>query len=423
MRQIGLKSMLLAALLAVVSMLAAPATSDAATAGRTASLTARLAGPLATVAADGRVTVRLRAEHAMRVRLRLSASPDAYMGPAGTKTVQLRRRGRYRVRLPIDGSVSASLARPSGVLRVAIRYRGLGHRGRLALTLRGEPAPGDAGAAPPVAPPRCPEFGSAVNVGSVDFAAATELSGLAASRRNPGALWTHNDSGDTERVFAMDVSARLIGTYTVSGTAQQDWEDIAVGPGPEAGLSYVYIGSIGGNSGRHALHVYRAPEPLIAAGGSPFTTPLPSTVKLEMQYPGSEAYDAEALLADTSGDLYVVTKSYAGVAKVFRYPLAAQDTPATTYTLDLVATLDLGGAITAGDISPDGGEIVLKGYATSYLWPRVGGASVASALGAEPCAIPHGNGEALGFSSDAGSYFTITEGAGVPLFRFDRSPG
>jgi hypothetical protein len=275
---------------------------------------------------------------------------------------------------------------------------------------------------------RCPEFGSAATAGTVNFAAAKELSGLAASRRNPGVLWTHNDSGDTERVFAMDTSGRLIATYNVSANLQQDWEDIAVGPGPDPARSYLYIGSIGGNAGRHSLYVYRAPEPQTTLGTAPYASPLDSVVKLPIHYPGTEDYNAEALMVDPlTGDIYVVTKdSLTSVARVFRYPAGEHD-PSVDFVLHQVATVQFPGPVTAGDISGDGREIVLKGYDRSYLWQRPAGTSVASALSATACRIPQAigesKGEAIAFSPDAAEYYTLSEGSSMPLHRFSRLQG
>jgi len=298
--------------------------------------------------------------------------------------------------------------------RLVIAYDVGGAGGRL-------PRPGDPLPIDPLPIGPCPSFAPSVKMGNLDFSAAEELSGLAASRRNPGVLWSHNDSGDTERVFAMDSTAQLIGTHTVSANSQQDWEDIAVGPGPNPGTSYLYIGSIGGNNGRHDLHVYRAPEPQVTAGAAPYTVPLSSAVKLRMHYPGSEEHNSETLLVDPlTSDIYVVTKTYSGQARVYRYP-AAQQNPATDYALQFVTTLDIPtGALTAGDISPNGSEIAIKGYNESYIWRRASGASIAQALQTTACPIPHGNGEALAFSANGNSYYTITEGSSVPLYNFAR---
>ena len=42
-----------------------------------------------------------------------------------------------------------------------------------------------------------------------------EASGLALSRRHPGLLWTHNDSGHATELFAVDASGTLQGRVRV----------------------------------------------------------------------------------------------------------------------------------------------------------------------------------------------------------------
>jgi hypothetical protein len=274
----------------------------------------------------------------------------------------------------------------------------------------------------PVSPP-CPAFGSRQQVGTVSFSDARELSGLAASRRNPGVLWAHNDSGDTERVFAMTQTGAHLGTYHVSPNLQSDWEDMAVGPGPDAGMSYLYLGSIGGNKGRNWLAVYRAPEPEATSSLAPVSAPLESVVRLTMRYPDGQRHNAEALMVDPRNhDIYVVTKKLDGVTMVFRYPAADQN-PAITYVLQHVTTKQLPGPATAADISPDGREIAIKGYSYSLLWPRSENVPVGSALALPPCSIPHGPGEAFAFAADGSGYFTVSEGRFRPIYGFGRLQG
>jgi hypothetical protein len=279
-----------------------------------------------------------------------------------------------------------------------------------------------AATATPIVTPVCPRFGGLETPGVVTFPDATELSGLAASRANPGVLWTHNDSGDTERIFALNTTASYLGTYSVSANPQYDWEDIAVGPGPQSGVSYVYIGSIGGNTGRHSIYAYRAPEPNVSPTQSPTSATLSSVVKLRMEYPGVEEYNAETLMVDPlTRDIYVATKTKSST-RVYRYPAASQD-PAISYTLQKVNALQLPFTATAGDISADGRFIVIKGYAYTYLWQRLPGASVAAALATAPCEVPNGWGEAIGFSASGDGYFTVAESAQPKLHWFPRLSG
>src|SRR5215213_1113502 len=97
-----------------------------------------------------------------------------------------------------------------------------------------------------------------------------ESSGLVASRRTPGLFWTHNDSGDGLFVYAFDRAGRSRGTFRVSGAQARDWEDIAAGPGPARGQSYLYAADIGDNGrGREFVVVYRFPEPEVSATADP----------------------------------------------------------------------------------------------------------------------------------------------------------
>ena len=91
---------------------------------------------------------------------------------------------------------------------------------------------------------------------------ATEVSGLAVSRQSPKVFWIHND-GDRDRVFALNGSGELLATYQIS-RALSDFEDIAIGPGPDPTRDYLYFGDIGSNSAvRNKIRIYRALEPKV----------------------------------------------------------------------------------------------------------------------------------------------------------------
>ena len=97
-----------------------------------------------------------------------------------------------------------------------------------------------------------------------------EVSGLAASRKNPDVLWVHNDSGGSPRVFALNAAGDHLGIYNLNGAQATDYEDIAIGPGPTAGTDYLYVADTGNNSlGRSTVTVYRVPEPAATSNQSP----------------------------------------------------------------------------------------------------------------------------------------------------------
>ncbi len=154
-----------------------------------------------------------------------------------------------------------------------------------------------------------PQFLPAQHVGTVQHASIDEASGLAASRANPGVLWVHNDSGDTARVFAMNVQGTHLGIYNLSGASATDWEDTAVGPGPVEGQSYLYLGDIGDNNAvRSTIRVYRAPEPAVSPSQPPVNVDLSDVATTTLQYPDGPR-DAETLMIDqATADLYIVSK-------------------------------------------------------------------------------------------------------------------
>ncbi|HSE34461.1 MAG TPA: hypothetical protein VLA93_23000 [Pyrinomonadaceae bacterium] len=212
-----------------------------------------------------------------------------------------------------------------------------------------------------------------VTLGTLKNRSITESSGLAASKANPGIYWTHNDSGGGPLIYAIDASGASRGVWQVPLATCRDWEDMAVGPGPQAGKSYLYIGDIGDNdAARPDIVVYRIPEPTVAVANASATKAKPLTTEppevLRFRYPDGK-HDAEALLVHPqTGNVYLVTKVlfespglYEGVAP-FRAGL--------TNTLKRLGSLAipslLGGVITGGSISPDGTRVALCDYLQAY---------------------------------------------------------
>ena len=274
--------------------------------------------------------------------------------------------------------------------------------------------------------PSCPNYSAALRAGLVTNPAIVESSGLAASRRNANVLWLHNDRGDTARVFAISSSGATIATYLLDGAEANDWEDIAVGPGPIGGTSYVYVGDIGDNSAnRDILEIYRFAEPEVIASAAEVT--LSGVDRLEFRYPGGQGENAETLLVDpTNGDIFVVSKSDTGEARV--YQARPPFVPLRRTTMTLVTTLQFGTApllgdtsATGGDISPAGDLIAIRSYDSAYAWRRPVGTTVQEAFATAPCSLPvrtEAQGEAFAFFSDGTGYFTLSEGTNEQLSRY-----
>ena len=278
-----------------------------------------------------------------------------------------------------------------------------------------------------------PPFESELQVGSVLATSVIEASGLAASRQNPDVLWTHDDSGGDNVVFALNTSGTLLGTYGVGVGSVSDAEDIAIGPGPTPDVDYIYFGDIGdNNSVRSYIVVKRVPEPVVDAGQAYVSTTLTGAETIKLQYPtGVHApalKDTECLFVDTNKDIYIVTKRMSP-NKVYRaaYP---QSTSAIN-TMEYVATLPASTGlywITAGDLSADGAWLVVRNdQGTDYanVWYRAPGTTIAETLSDTPCVVrlhAEPQGEAIAWHPDGEGFYTVSEAhsSSEPLWFYPR---
>lgn len=252
----------------------------------------------------------------------------------------------------------------------------------------------------------------------------TESSGIVASRRNPGLLWTHNDAGGGPLLYCLDLRARPCGVWSALGAKARDWEDIAAGPGPKPGVSYLYIGGIGDKEAtRRHITVYRVPEPEVASGNASSSPAQPLATSpaeaLRLEYPDGP-HDAEALLVHPeSGDIYVVTKDSGGAAV---YKASAPLDPRATTQLRLTARLSLPSAdprITGGDIAPDGRRVILCTYLEGFeLSLGAGDGNFDQIWATTPIKVqlPHRpHGEAVAYRLDGNALLTTSEGTGTSL--------
>ncbi len=144
----------------------------------------------------------------------------------------------------------------------------------------------------------------------------SEVSGICASRSQPGVFWVHDDSGNAASIYAIDAAGALLQRYDLA-TTNTDWEDICLGPGP--GGDCLYVGDVGDNlSMRSDCHLLRVAEPVV-----PATPQAPIALTFEsfyFSYPGG-AQNCESLLIDwDSGTPYLVEKT-GGSVRVHKFPM------------------------------------------------------------------------------------------------------
>lgn len=281
----------------------------------------------------------------------------------------------------------------------------------------------------------CPAYAPPTISGSVASNALVEASGIAASRQNPGVLWSHNDSGGSNIAFAIGLDGADLGSFTLSGSTAVDWEDIAIGPGPSPGTDYLYLADIGDNLNiRPNVKVYRVPEPAVNPAKPAGSVTLSGVQTITLVYPDG-ARDAETLMIDVNGDIYIVTKRVSAHGRVYRaaFPQSTTSTTTLTYISEIPwgATSGNGGA-TGGDIAHDGSAVIVRrtsGFTpAATLWRRAPGTDLADVFATAGCdvAMPsQPQGEAIAFAPHDLSLYTVSEGSHQPIYFIPqiRDPG
>ena len=265
---------------------------------------------------------------------------------------------------------------------------------------------------------RCAEQAGTIDAGKIADLELKEASGLAASIEQADLLWSHNDSGDQARLFALSKTGKARGRLYLDGVTAVDMEDIALAR-DLTGQSYLYAADIGDNlRARTSVSIYRVREPVLASAAiDTHVTPEVMT----FTYPDSVAYDAETILVDPrSSEIYVVTKEK-GAGKLFRLgAFASGNSVATEVGLVPVDTA------TGGNFAPDGKSIVVRDYSgTAKLWPVGEKQSVLDALKEAPCSVNVGlelQGEAICFDTDSKRIFTMSEGISTVLHLTEPAP-
>jgi hypothetical protein len=235
-----------------------------------------------------------------------------------------------------------------------------------------------------------------------------EASGLVESIANPGMFWSHNDSGNPADLFLIDKTGTIKMVCRLKDADNRDWEDIAVGPGPDEKSTYVYIGDIGDNLSRYKTKiVYRLKEPLLNEQKKEITEYDAIEIKLS-----DAVRDTEALMIDPiSKDMLLISK-WEDSVHLYRvgYPYQKENKAL------LVALLPFH-KVVAADVSSSGEEVLLKTYEDVFYWKRLPNESVIDLLKRKPMRLPYKRevqGEAVAFANDGSGYYTLSERKNKP---------
>jgi hypothetical protein len=278
---------------------------------------------------------------------------------------------------------------------------------------------GGAGGAGPAACAICTSWGDPELLGHVSAPGLDALSGMAASWRNPGVIYTHNDR-EKPIVFALGEDAGLLARITLSGVTASDIEDMEVSRCPAG--TCLFAADIGNNiSPRAEFSIFRIPEPEIARG-APGPDRTVAAERFAFRY-ADQPHNAESLIIDPgTGTVYIVTKVAAGQ-------------PSAAYRLDTfvtdkvnvatkIADLPVPGAgdqpATAGTAHPCGAGFLLRTNTALFEFRITPGTPFIDAFHATPVRVPAGvepQSEAVSYQPDGRGYYTTSEGTSPPVHR------
>ncbi|MEK6780922.1 MAG: hypothetical protein AABY93_04420 [Bacteroidota bacterium] len=233
----------------------------------------------------------------------------------------------------------------------------------------------------------------------------SEASGLVASVNNIGYFWAHNDSGNPAQIFLIDQNAKIKLVCKFNRIKNRDWEDIAIGAGPQEGKNYIYVGDIGDNDAQYPLKlIYRFEEPLLMTEKEIIIADYDTLI---LKLPDG-ARDAEALMIDpNSQDMFLVSKREDSVRLYQMDYLFQQD----TFLTQRIAILPFHN-INAADISADGSEVLMKDYDNIFYWKKEEDESIRELLMRVPLQLPYKKGrqdEAIAWKRDGSGFYTLGE--------------
>ena len=254
--------------------------------------------------------------------------------------------------------------------------------------------------------PYSSKFSNGQNIAFIKSNELTEASGIVSSRANSGHLWVINDSGNQPTLLLIDGTGQVKCTYLVKNETNLDWEDIAIHTDELTGQNTIYIADIGDNFAfRSHIKVITLNEPSYLGSSYTSITPL-STYYFKYE---DGPRDAETLLMDpNTSSLFFISKREENV-RIYKSPEVLS--PSDTMLLSFQTTLPFHN-VTAGDISEDGSEILLKNYNAIFYWRKTEGETIIETL-SKPHELlrynPEPQGESIAWETDGKGYFTLSE--------------
>lgn len=167
-------------------------------------------------------------------------------------------------------------------------------------------------------------------------------------------LWTHNDSGDTPKLYATATTeTTLLSSLVINNASHVDWEELT------RDEDYLYIGDFGNNRGsRQDLRIYRiAKNDLSSSTAQAEVIEFSYEDQTSFDPNNNHDFDCEAMIA-LGDSLYLFSKNRKSKnTKLYRLPKTIG-----THVAQLQQSFDVEGLVTGAGIDMDTQTLCLLGY-------------------------------------------------------------
>ena len=197
------------------------------------------------------------------------------------------------------------------------------------------------------------------NFGKIQNDDINEASGIIASRKNPGIIWTHNDGGGKNRIFGFDYHGDHVIEIWLDNCDLIDCEDIAIMN--IDGKDFILLGDIGDNKAkRDEIYLYLIPEMEIDPDIPDQSISMANIQKITLQYPDGNR-DSEAFVVLPDNKIMIITKR----EQANRFYTAKIDLDKNNITMDFQLEIPLT-KIVGADLLKDGENLIFKNYENIY---------------------------------------------------------
>lgn len=272
-----------------------------------------------------------------------------------------------------------------------------------------------------------PETRDLVALGTNRNKDVRESSGLSFSRQISDAVWTINDSGNSNHAFLLQTNGKLLAKIKLKDANNIDWEALA--DFEIDGKPYLMVADVGDNARRRkSYQLYFFPEPdLRESLQTAFDKPVKQTVKtkqIQFKYEDGPK-NCEAIGVDSNNhQIWLVEKVSFGTNR--------KDTPGI-YTLDFSLNSDKKTRIakriadfsprnvTGMDFSRDGKLLIIRNYLNAHMYTRSESqpwSEIINKTTPRTVVLPiQRQGEAISFTPDSQAMIVTSEFTSQPIWK------